>query len=103
MKYNLVMTRTYVTEMTIVADDEASAWDWINDNAEVIYEAELEQMNVINEESSLVPKTPSPNEKDELEALAYEIVRKLRGYSHVEDFIPSEMHEALAKMVAPID
>ena len=103
MKYNFVMSRTYVTEMTIVADDEASAWDWINDNAEVIYEAELEQMNVINEESSLVPKTPSQNEKDELEALAYEIVRKLRGYSHVEDFIPSEMHTALAKMVAPID
>ena len=103
MKYNFVMSRTYVTEMTIVADDEASAWDWINDNAEVIYEAELEQMNVINEESSLVPKTPSPNEQDELETLAHDIIRKLKEYSHVEDFIPSEMHTALAKMVAPID
>lgn len=101
MKYNFVMSRTYVTEMTIVADDEASAWDWINDNAEVIYEAELEQMNVINEESSLVPKTPSPNEQDELETLAHDIIRKLKEYSHVEDFIPSEMHTALAKMVAP--
>ena len=102
MKYNFVMSRTYVTEMIVVADDEASAWDWINDNAEAIYEAELEQMNVINEESSLEPVTPSPNEYDELQTLAHEIIRKLRGYIHVEDFIPREMHEALAKMVAPI-
>lgn len=103
MKYNLVMSRTYVTEMIVVADDEASAWDWINDNAEVIYEAELEQMNVVDEESSLVPVTPSPNEYDELQTLAHDILRKLREYRHVEDFIPSEMHEALTKMVAPIN
>lgn len=102
MKYNLVMSRTYVTEMTIVADNETSAWDWINENAEVIYEAELEQMNVVSEETSLAPLTPSPNEQDELETLAHEIIRKLKEYSHVEDFIPSEMHEALAKMVAPV-
>lgn len=103
MKYNFVMSRTYVTEMTIVADDEASAWDWVNDNAEAIYESELEQMNVVSEETSLAPLTPSPNEKDELVTLAYDIILKLRDYRHVEDFIPSEMHEALAKMVAPID
>ena len=103
MKYNFVMSRTYVTEMVVVADDEASAWDWINDNAETIYESELEQMNVVSEETSLAPLTPSPNEKDELETLAHEIIRKLKEYSHVEDYIPSEMHEALAKMVAPID
>lgn len=98
MKYNLVMSRTYVTEMIVVADDEASAWDWINDNADVIYEAELEQMNVINEESSLVPKTPSPNEASELEDLAYQILSKLEQYSHVYDFIPSEIYESLEKM-----
>ena len=102
MKYNLVISRTYVTEMTIVADDEASAWDWINENTDVIYEAELEQMNVVNEETSLVPLTPSPNEQDELETLAHDIIRKLKEYSHVEDYIPSEMHEALAKMIALI-
>lgn len=102
MKYNFVMSRTYVTEMVVVAEDEASAWDWINNNSEAIYEAELEQMNVINEESSLAPLTPSPNEKDELVTLAYDIILKMREYRHVEDFIPSEMHEALAKMVAPI-
>lgn len=103
MKYNLVVSRTYVTEMTIVADDESSAWDWINANGDIISEAELEQMNVVDEESSLVPVTPSPNEYDELQTLAHDILRKLREYSHVEDFIPSEMHEALAKMVALTD
>ena len=103
MKYNLVVSRTYVTEMTIVADDESSAWDWINANGDIISEAELEQMNVVDEESSLVPVTPSPNEYDELQTLAHDILRKLRDYSHVEDFIPREMHEALAKMVALTD
>ena len=103
MKYNLVVSRTYVTEMTIVADDESSAWDWINANGDIISEAELEQMNVVDEESSLVPVTPSPNEYDELQTLAHDILRKLREYRHVEDFIPSEMHEALAKMVALTD
>lgn len=103
MKYNLVVSRTYVTEMTIVADDESSAWDWINANGDIISEAELEQMNVVDEESSLVPVTPSPNEYDELQTLAHDILRKLREYSHIEDYIPSEMHEALAKMVALTD
>lgn len=103
MKYNLVVSRTYVTEMTIVADDESSAWDWINANGDIISEAELEQMNVVDEESSLVPVTPSPNEYDELQTLAHDILRKLREYRHVKDFIPSEMHEALAKMVALTD
>lgn len=102
MKYNLVMSRTYVTEMIVVADDEASAWDWININAEAIYEAELEQMNVINEELSLEPVTPSQNEVEELADLVCHINQKLQEYSHIEDFIPSEMHEALAKMIAPV-
>lgn len=103
MKYNLVVSRTYVTEMIVVADDEASAWDWINANGDMVFDAELEQMNVVDEESSLVPVTPSPNEYDELQTLAHDILRKLREYCHVEDFIPSEMHEALAKMTAPIN
>ena len=100
MKYNFVMSRTYVTEMTIVADDEASAWDWINDNAEAIYEAELEQMNVINEESSLVPVTPSQNEVEELADLVCHINQKLQEYSHVEDFIPKELYKALEQMLS---
>lgn len=100
MKYNLVMSRTYVTEMIVVADDEASAWDWINDNADAIYEAELEQMNVINEESSLEPVTPSQNEVEELADLVCHINQKLQEYSHVEDFIPKELYKALEQMLS---
>lgn len=103
MKYNLVMTRTYVTEMTIVADDEASAWDWINDNAEVIYEAELEQMNVVNEVTSLVPLTPSQNELEELTDLVGHILNKLEEYRHVEEFVPKKLLEALDEMLANDD
>lgn len=103
MKYNFVMSRTYVTEMTIVADNEASAWDWINDNAEVIYEAELEQMNVVNEETSLVPLTPSQNELEELTDLVGHILNKLEEYRHVEEFVPKKLLEALDEMLANDD
>ena len=88
MKYKLTTTRTYVTEMIVVAESESDAWDWVNENSDLVAEAELEQMNVMY---------------DELQTLAHDILRKLREYSHVEDFIPSEMHEALAKMTAPIN
>jgi hypothetical protein len=102
MKYKLTTTRTYVTEMIVVAESESDAWDWVNENSDLVAEAELEQMNVMYDESTLEPCTPSPNEYDELQSLAYNIQRELQAYRHVEDFVPSEMHEALAKMVAPI-
>jgi hypothetical protein len=102
MKYKLTTTRTYVTEMIVVAESESDAWDWVNENSDLVAEAELEQMNVMYDESTLEPCTPSPNEYDELQSLAHDIKAKLKEYSHVEDFIPSEMHDALAKMVAPI-
>ena len=46
MKYNLVISRTYVTEIKVVADNPAHAWDWINQNSDFIYEQEMEQCNV---------------------------------------------------------
>ena len=88
MKYKLTTTRTYVTEMIVVAESESDAWDWVNENSDLVAEAELEQMNVMY---------------DELQSLAYNIQRQLQAYRHVSDFIPSEMHEALAKMTAPIN
>jgi hypothetical protein len=102
MKYKLTTTRTYVTEMIVVAESESDAWDWVNENSDLVAEAELEQMNVMYDESTLEPCIPSPNEYDELQSLAYNIQRQLQAYRHVEDFIPSEMHEALAKMTEPI-
>ncbi len=102
MKYKLTTTRTYVTEMIVVAESESDAWDWVNENSDLVAEAELEQMNVVDEESTLEPCIPSPNEYDELQSLAYNIQSQLQAYSHVSDFIPSEMHKALAKMTEPI-
>jgi hypothetical protein len=41
--------------------------DWVNENSDLVAEAELEQMNVMYDESTLEPVTPSPNEcTDEL-------------------------------------
>ena len=98
MKYKLTTTRTYVTEMIVVAESESDAWDWVNENSDLVAEAELEQMNVMYDESTLEPVTPSPNEASELEDLAYQILSKLEQYSHVSEFIPSEIYEALDKM-----
>ena len=99
MKYTLTTTRTYETTYNVVADSESDAWDWISENGDLITEAELEQCNVIDEETTLEPCTPSPNEVDELMALAYQIQGKLREYRHVEDFIPKAMHDALHEML----
>ena len=99
MKYTLTTTRTYETTYNVVADSESDAWDWISENGDLITEAELEQCNVIDEETTLEPCTPSPNEVDELMALAYQIQGKLREYRHVEDFIPKSMHDALHEML----
>jgi hypothetical protein len=81
MKYKLTTTRTYVTEMIVVAESESDAWDWVNENSDLVAEAELEQMNVMYDESTLEPVTPSPNEYDELQTLAYNIQRQLQAYS----------------------
>ena len=98
MKYKLTTTRTYVTEMIVVAESESDAWDWVNENSDIVAEAELEQMNVMYDESTIEPCIPSPNEASELEDLAYQILSKLEQYSHVSEFIPSEIYEALDKM-----
>jgi hypothetical protein len=59
MKYKLTTTRTYVTEMIVVAESESDAWDWVNENSDLVAEAELEQMNVMYDESTLEPVTPA--------------------------------------------
>lgn len=101
MKYKLTTTRTYVTEMIVVAESESDAWDWVNENSDLVAEAELEQMNVMYDESTLEPCTPSPNEALELQSLSVYIQRLIQDYRHVEDFVPNELHDALAKMMLP--
>lgn len=99
MKYKVTTTRTYVTEMIVVADSENDACEWVMQNGDAIHNAELEQMNVVSEDSQITPITLSENEAEELLDLAGRIDNLLRDYRHVEDFIPSELHHAIANMV----
>jgi hypothetical protein len=99
MKYNFVMTRTFRTNFNVVADNIEEAQQWLDDNMDDVWEAELEQCNVIDDERVLEEAEPSPNEIDELMSLAYHIQAKLREYSHVEGFVPKAMHDALHEML----
>ena len=103
MKYNVVISRTYATEIVVEADNQDGVYEWLGDNDDKVNHEEMEQCNIIETYTSIEAVTPSPNEYDELQSLAYNIQRQLQAYRHVEDFIPSEMHEALAKMTAPIN
>ena len=103
MKYNLVISRTYVTQIKVVADSKEDAWDWINQNSDFIYEQEMEQCNVISEETDLKEDTPSLNEAEELLDLAGHITEYLAKYRHVEDYIPSDMFKALEQMRSHIN
>ncbi len=102
MKYNVVISRTYATEIVVDADNTQEVHDWLESNDETINHEELEQCNIINTDINIELITPSPNEYDELQSLAYDIKAKLKEYSHVEDYIPKEMWSALEKMNSPI-
>jgi hypothetical protein len=64
MKYTFETQRTYVTEVTIVADSREEAWAWVYENGQTIAEAELEQMNVVHEESIMRVQEPSEEERN---------------------------------------
>lgn len=100
MKYNLVISRTYATEIQIEADNMADAWDWVNQNSDAIYEAEMEQCNVISEETDMREIGPSLNEAEELLDLAQHIGRYLDKYIHVSSYVPKEMRDILSQMAS---
>jgi hypothetical protein len=99
MKYNVVISRTYATELVVDADNIQEVHDWLGDNDDKVNHEELEQCNIIETYTNVELVEPSPNEIDELMSLAYHIKGKLKEYSHVEDFIPIDMHKALAQML----
>jgi len=98
MKYNLVVSRTYVTEIEVTANNIQEAWQWVSENNDIIYEQELEQCNVVSEMTDMKEIGPSENEAEELLDLAGHITDYLHRYRHVGDYIPSEMFEELEKM-----
>jgi len=66
MKYNLVVSRTYVTEIEVTANNIQEAWQWVSENNDIIYEQELEQCNVVSEMTDMKEIGPSENEAEEL-------------------------------------
>lgn len=99
MKYNVVISRTYATELVVEVDNTIEVHGWLDKNEEKINHEELEQCNIIETYTSIEAVTPSENEASELLDLAWHIKAKLKEYSHVEDFIPIDMHKALSQML----
>jgi hypothetical protein len=99
MKYNVVISRTYATELVVEADDKEGVHEWLSENEETINYQELEQCNIISDDVNIELIEPSPNEALELQSLSVYIQRLIQEYRHVEDFVPKELHEALAKMM----
>jgi hypothetical protein len=99
MKYNVVISRTYSTELVVEADNKEGVHEWLAENQETINHQEMEQCNIISDDANIELVEPSPNEASELIDLACHIEGMLIQYRHVADFIPSEMHEALRQML----
>ena len=99
MKYNIVISRTYATELVVEADNTIEVHEWLGNNDDKVNHEEMEQCNIIETYTSIEAVTPSPNEASELLDLAWHIKAKLKEYSHVEDFIPIDMHKALSQML----
>jgi hypothetical protein len=99
MKYNVVISRTYATELVVDANDKDGVYEWLAENQETINHQEMEQCNIISDDANIELVEPSPNEASELIDLACHIEGMLIQYRHVADFIPSEMHEALRQML----
>jgi hypothetical protein len=100
MKYNVVISRTYATEIVVDADNIDGVEDWLESNDETINHEELEQCNIIDIQFSIDSIEPSPNEVDELADLVCHINKKLQQYSHVSNFIPNDLYKALEHMLS---
>jgi len=99
MKYNVVISRTYATELVVDAENTIEVYDWLGDNDDKVNHEELEQCNIIETYTNVELVEPSPYEAVELQSLSIYIQRLIQEYRHVEDFVPKELHEALAKMM----
>jgi hypothetical protein len=99
MKYNVIISRTYATELVVEAENTIEVHKWLGDNDDKVNHEELEQCNIIETYTNVEALSPSPNEVSELQDLVWHIKGKLKEYRHVEDFIPIDMHKALAQML----
>lgn len=100
MKYNVVISRTYATEIVVEADNIDGVENWLETHENKVYHEELEQCNIINTDIDIELITPSQNEVEELADLVCHINQKLQDYSHVEDFVPKDLYKALEQMLS---
>lgn len=100
MKYNVVISRTYATEIVVEADNIDGVENWLETHENKVYHEELEQCNIINTDIDIELITPSQNEVEELADLVCHINQKLQEYSHVEDFVPKDLYKALEQMLS---
>lgn len=100
MKYNVVISRTYATEIVVEADNTQEVQEWLGNNDDKVNHEEMEQCNIIETYTSIEAVMPSQNEVDELADLVCHINQKLQEYRHVEDFIPKDLYKALEQMLS---
>ena len=100
MKYNVVISRTYATELVVDADSPFGVQEWLGNNEDKVNHEELEQCNIIEGDVNIEAISPSPNEVSELEDLVQHINFILQQYSHVKDFIPEDLYKALEQMLS---
>jgi hypothetical protein len=99
MKYNVVISRTYATELVVEAENTIEVHDWLETHKNKVYHEELEQCNIISDDVNIELIEPSPNEASELIDLACHIEGMLIQYRHVADYVPKELHKALRQML----
>lgn len=102
MKYNVIISRTYTTELVVEAQSTQEVEKWIDTHGETIDHQELEQCNIVDFEINVEPASPSENEAEELLDLVSHIEQRIHDYRHVEAYIPKEMWDALDKMSSHI-
>jgi len=69
MKYNVVISRTYATELVVDAENIQEVHEWLDTHQNKVYHEELEQCNIIEEDVNIEAISPSPNESSELQDL----------------------------------
>lgn len=90
MKYTFETQRTYVTEVTIVANSKEEAWEWLYNNEQYIAEEEFKQMNVVHEESIMRVQS---EEHDGSELYAKQRLEELRMALRSESMSYGELLE----------
>ena len=98
MRYNITITRTYETEFIVSADNYEGAELWLENNDEIINEAELEQCNIVETNAKIIEMEPSANEREEILYLMNRIKLLISDYRHVSEYIPQHLINELNKL-----